>query len=115
MTSKKKGKKRKPGWSKIARSKGYGVERSTINHYRNAGILVIRIPQREQRGWFDACDYIVVQKGKIGQAKYRKELLLGPEKERIRRTRLCYPNSELSLELSYRGERYKPIKREEII
>ena len=106
---------KKTGWSKVARAKGYGVERSTVNQYRNSGILIIRIPQREQRGWFDACDYIVVQKGKIGQAKYRKELLHEPEKERMRRTRLCYPNSELSLELAFRGERYKPIKREEIV
>jgi hypothetical protein len=103
------------GWSKIARAKGYGVERSTINFYRNEGVLVIRIPQREQRGWFDAVDYIVVEKGRIGQAKYRKELLHKPEIERMRLTRLCYPNSDLSLELSYRGERYKPIKREIIL
>ena len=106
--------KHKPGWSKIARAKGYSVEYSTIKYYRNSGILVIRIPQKQQRGWFDAIDYIVVEKGRLGQAKYRKELLHGPEKERIRRTRLCYPNSDLSLELSYRGERYKPIKREPI-
>jgi hypothetical protein len=103
------------GWSKIARAKGYGVERSTINFYRNEGVLVIRIPQREQRGWFDAVDYIVVYKGKIGQGKYRKELLHKPEIERMRQTRKCYPNSELSLELSYRGERYKPLKREIIL
>jgi hypothetical protein len=100
------------GWSKRARAKGYGVEYSTVNFYRNSGILVIRIPQRLQRGWFDAIDYIVVEKGKLGQGKYRKELLHGPEKERMRKTRLCYPNSDLTLELSYRGERYKPIKRE---
>ena len=106
--------KKKPGWSKDARQKGYGVEHSTVVFYRNRGVLIIRIPQRQQRSWFDAVDYIVVEKGKIGQAKYRKELLHGPEKERMRKTRLCYPNSDLSLELSYRGEKYKPIKREEI-
>ena len=107
--------KQKPGWSKRARAKGYGVEQSTINYYRNQGFLVIRIPQTQQRGWFDAIDYVVVEKGVLGQSKYRKELLHRPEKERIRKTRLCYPNSILRLELSYRGERYKPIKREEII
>ena len=107
--------KRESGWSKRARAKGYGVESSTVSYYRNSGILVIRIPQRLQRGWFDAIDYIVVEKGRLGQAKYRKELLHKPEIERIRRTRLCYPNSELSLELTYRGERYKPIKREPIV
>ena len=107
--------KKKPGWSKEIRAKGYGVERSTVMYYRNRGILVIRIPQREQKGWFDAIDYVVVEKGKLGQGKYRKELLHGPEKERIRVTRSCYPNSDLKLELSYRGEKYKPIKREEII
>ena len=103
------------GWSKRARAKGYGVERSVVNYYRNQGILVIRIPQREQRGWFDAIDYIVVEKGKLGQGKFRKELLHGPEKERIRKTRLCYPNSDLSLELAFRGGRYQPIKREPIV
>ena len=106
---------KKPGWSKIARAKGYGVERSVVNYYRNRGVLVIRIPQREQRGWFDAIDYIVVEKGKLGQGKYRKELLYGPEKERLRATRSCYPQSDLSIELAYRGGRYQPIKREEII
>ncbi len=106
--------KKEKGWSKIARQKGYGVEYSTLKFYRNAGILVIRIPQKQQRGWFDGIDYVVVEKGKLGQAKYRKELLHGPEKERIRRTRLCYPNSILSLELSYRGAKYQPLKREEI-
>ena len=107
--------KRQRNWSKIARAKGYGVERSTVNLYRNAGFLIIRIPQREQRGWLDAIHYIVVEKGKLGQAKYRKELLHKPEIERMRKTRLCYPKSELSLELSYRGAKYQPIKREEII
>ena len=107
--------KREKGWSKIVRAKGYGVERSTINFYRNQGLLVIRIPQKQQKGWFDAIDYVVVEKGKLGQDKFRKELLHGPEKERMRKTRLCYPNSDLSLELSYRGEKYKPIKREEIV
>ena len=107
--------KKNPGWSKIVRAKGYGVERSIVNYYRNKGILVIRIPQREQRGWLDAIDYIVVEKGKLGQGKFRKELLHGPEKQRIRRTRLCYPNSDLSLELAFRGAKYQPIKREEII
>jgi hypothetical protein len=106
--------KREKGWSKRARQKGYGVEYSTIVYYRNSGILVIRIPQRLQRGWFDAIDYIVVEKGKLGQAKYRKELLHGPEKERMRKTRLCYPNSDLSLELTYRGAKYQPLKREQI-
>ena len=105
--------KREPGWSKRARAKGYGTEYSTVKYYRNRGFLVIRIPQKQQKGWLDAIDYVVVEKGKLGQAKYRKELLHGPEKERIRRTRLCYPNSELRLELSYRGERYKPLKLEE--
>ena len=103
------------GWSKRVRAKGYGVEYSTVKQYQNAGILVVRIPQRQQRGWLDAVDYIVVEKGKIGQAKYRKELLHKPEIERMRKTRLCYPNSILSLELSYRGGRYQPIKSEEII
>jgi hypothetical protein len=106
--------KREKGWSKIVKAKGYGVEHSTVVFYRNQGILIIRIPQRQQRGWFDAVDYIVVEKGKLGQSKFRKELLHGPEKERIRKTRLCYPNSELSLELSYRGAKYQPLKREEI-
>lgn len=105
---------KKPGWSKRAKAKGNGVEYSTVNKYRSEGILIIRIPQELQRGWFDAIDYIVVEKGKLGQCKYRKELLHGPEKERMRKTRLCYPNSELSLELTYRGERYQPIKRENI-
>ena len=107
--------KKKPCWSKIARAKGYGVESSTVKFYRNSGVLVIRIPQKQQRGWLDAVDYVVVEKGRLGQAKYRKELLHGPEKERMRKTRLCYPNYILSLELSYRGARYQPIKREEII
>lgn len=107
--------KKKPGWSKDARAKGYGVERSTVVFYRNSGVLIIRIPQKQQKGWFDAVDYIVVEKGKIGQSKFRKELLHGPEKERMRKTRLCYPNSELSLELSYRGAKYQPLKREEIV
>lgn len=106
---------REKGWSKRARQKGYGVEYSAIKYYRDRGFLVVRIPQKQQRGWFDAIDYIVVEKGKLGQAKYRKELLHGPEKERIRKTRLCYPNSIITLELCYRGERYKPIKMEEII
>lgn len=106
--------KKKPGWSKEARDKGYSVERSTIVYYRNRGYLVIRIPQSQQRGWFDAIDYVVVEKGKLGQGKFRKELLHGPEKERMRKTRLCYPNSELSLELSYRGAKYQPLKRENI-
>ncbi len=104
----------KKPWYKHARQSGYGVEYSTIKFYRNSGILVIRIPQKQQRGWLDAVDYIVVEKGKIGQAKYRKELLHKPEIERMRKTRKCYPNSILTLELSYRGARYQPIKREEI-
>lgn len=107
--------KKEKGWSKIARAKGYGVEYSTLKYYRNEGVLVIRIPQKQQRGWFDAIDYVVVEKGKLGQGKFRKELLHKPEIERMRRTRLCYPNSNLSLELSYRGEKYKPLKREEIV
>ena len=106
--------KKEKGWSKIARAKGYGVEYSTVKFYQNSGVLVIRIPQRQQRGRLDAVDYVVVEKGKIGQAKYRKELLHKPEIERMRKTRLCYPKSELSLELSYRGAKYQPIKREEI-
>jgi hypothetical protein len=87
-------------WSKIARRKGYSVEYSTLKYYRNEGVLVIRIPQKQQRGWFDAIDYVVVEKGKLGQGKWRKELLHKPEIERMRRTRLCYPNSQLSLELT---------------
>ena len=107
--------KQKPGWSKRARAKGYGVEYSIVKLYRNEGYLVIRIPQSMQRGWFDAIDYIVVEKGKLGQGKYRKELLHEPERQRMRRTLKNYPSSILSLELGYRGGRYQPIKREEII
>lgn len=106
---------RQKGWSKVARAKGYGVEQSTVNFYRRYGLLVIRIPNKQQRGWFDGLDYIVVEKGILGQAKYQKKYLTETHKERMRKTRLCYPKSELVLELSYRGERYKPIKREEII
>ena len=106
---------REKDWSKKARAKGYGVENSTVNLYRNAGILVIRIPNKQQRGWFDGLDYIVVEKGKLGQSKYQKKYLTETNKERMRKTRLCYPNSELSLELSYRGAKYQPLKREEII
>lgn len=102
------------GWSKKARQKGYGVEYSTVKFYRDRGLLVIRIPNKQQRGWFDGLDYIVVEKGVLGQSKYQKKYLTESNKERMRKTRLCYPASDLRLELTYRGERYKPIKREEI-
>lgn len=102
------------GWSKSARTKGLGVEYSTIKYYRDRGILIIRIPQKQQRGWFDGLDYIVVEKGKLGQSKYQKKYLDEKARKRMRDTKACYPNSTLTLELSYRGERYKPIKLEEV-
>jgi len=106
---------RQKGWSKTARQKGYGVEASTVKYYRDRGFLVIRIPNKQQRGWFDGLDYIVVEKGTLGQSKYQKKYLTESNKERMRKTRLCYPASDLSLELSYRGARYQPLKREEIV
>ncbi len=106
--------KRQQGWSKRARAKGYGVEYSTVKFYRDRGLLVIRIPNKQQRGWFDGLDYIVVEKGKLGQSKYQKKYLTESNKERMRKTRLCYPASDLSLELTYRLGPHRPIQREEI-
>ena len=108
------------GWSKQARSKGYGVEHSAVMYYNNRGILCFKIPNYLQKGKWRSIDYVVVLKGKLGQGKYKDMYLKGnskkvvEEKMRIKDMIDNHPNSELVPELAYRNKRYARVKFEGI-
>jgi len=93
---------RKKNWSRKSKAIGYAVERGAVLNYKNKGILAIRIPVYQQVGPFRSIDYIVVEKGRIGQAKRRKKYLRKPEIERIKSCRNLFLNSDLVCELCYR-------------
>jgi len=94
--------KKAKGWSRKSKAVGYAVERGAVKSYQNRGILAIRIPVYQQVGIFRSIDYIVIEKGRIGQAKRRKKYLHKPERERIKSCRNQFPNSDLLCELCYR-------------
>ena len=98
---------RKKNWSRNAKQRGYAVERGAVLNYKNKGILAIRIPVYQQVGPFRSIDYIVVEKGKLGQAKRRKKYLRKPEIERIKECRNLFPNSEITCELCFRDRGLK--------
>jgi hypothetical protein len=99
--------KKSKGWSRKSKAVGYAVERGAVLNYKNKGILAIRIPVYQQVGHFRSIDYIVVEKGRIGQAKRRKKYLRKPEIERIKACRNLFPNSELVCELCFRDRGLK--------
>jgi hypothetical protein len=100
------------GWSKQARSKGYGVERSAVKYYKNLGIFAIRLPNSQQVGELAKIDYIVVLKGVFGQGKYMKKYMTKEIKNLILDGCKQYPKSDLTAELAYRDGPHKHIKFE---
>jgi len=106
--------KNRKGWSKEARNKGYSVERSAVLFYKKAGLLAFKIPNSSQVREWSKIDYVVIEKGVLGQGKFKKKDLKNKDKLLMSDMVSNYPASDLRLELAHREKLYARIKFEPI-
>lgn len=109
--------------AKSARSKGYAVERDTVNYFRSLGAFALRIPTRSQRKSkkyvteyqriLQPIDLVVYYKGIfwICQAKRYREYLHAEEKGRILLAKTQF-GSRAFLSYRQRGLKFEEIDKD---